>query len=460
MSSTRFPVVKVKVVLSDLGPFERERMISNQQSLLTPAAPQRSPSGTDKSTTKMKRKFNEHREPGLGRSMSKVPLDGLLIPDSTLPPPEKKIRIDSVPTVQPTRNRTDKSTTKMKRKFDEHREPGLGRSMSKVPLDGPPPPEKKIRIDSVPTVQPTRNRKGHQEENKEARRRGRSMSKEPPPNKKDSVPNVQPTRKRKGHPENMSPEPKRYQPSISITARTGNVRLTLLGPLLMAAVRDNDINTVHRVLSFGTDPNYKHRKCDGQTAMHIVTSKEMVKLLISAGADINSRDYKGRTPLHMAIKAFWYPVTKVLLAQGNIDIGATTYSQQWTPLHYAAEYSTTCVIDILERERELREMGAEMLSKRQDCFGSTPLHIFVRSLARDTFSYEQCVTELQNKSKEISMKSSGDMFFEGLCFQDSLGCAPMDYVFDKEDRHVNGWERKSMTALFDERYEVLRYVVL
>ena len=55
-------------------------------------------------------------------------------------------------------------------------------------------------------------------------------------------------------------------------------------------------------LQHGADPNA--RRADGQTALHLVAARgvgrETIRALVEAGAEINARDDRGRTPLDLA----------------------------------------------------------------------------------------------------------------------------------------------------------------
>lgn len=93
----------------------------------------------------------------------------------------------------------------------------------------------------------------------------------------------------------------------------------------------------------------------------------MIKLLLDRGAEVDTRDHLGRTPLHLG-PWFGPDVVKSLLENGaNISARDKDGS---TPLHTAVRYSK----DVTEA---LLKKGADVDAK--DNNGSTPLHIAAES---------------------------------------------------------------------------------
>jgi cytohesin len=112
------------------------------------------------------------------------------------------------------------------------------------------------------------------------------------------------------------------------------------------------------MISKGADVKFKYEK-NGITALHMAASicnKELVDLLISKGADVNSKDNTGTTPLHYALgcspkggldslKEGWKEVAELLLAKGA-DINAQGY-YWWTPLHFAVKNNSKEAVELL-----------------------------------------------------------------------------------------------------------------
>ena len=78
---------------------------------------------------------------------------------------------------------------------------------------------------------------------------------------------------------------------------------------LYEAAESGDIEAVKQHLAAGTDVNAKFANgttLDGLTPLHLADTKEIVELLIAAGADVNaiivSGRYKGKTSLDSAIR--------------------------------------------------------------------------------------------------------------------------------------------------------------
>ncbi|HAZ14595.1 MAG: hypothetical protein A2X86_00825 [Bdellovibrionales bacterium GWA2_49_15] len=77
------------------------------------------------------------------------------------------------------------------------------------------------------------------------------------------------------------------------------------------------VDLVEKLLILGADPN--RRALSGQTALHYAVasgSKEILTLLIGAGANINVRDNNHQDPLFTAIKKCDYAMADILISHG------------------------------------------------------------------------------------------------------------------------------------------------
>ena len=91
-----------------------------------------------------------------------------------------------------------------------------------------------------------------------------------------------------------------------------------------------------------------------------------VARLLDAGADVNERDAKGATALHVAAFAENRTILAQLIAAGA-DVNAAATGTSWTPLHMAGAVGNSAIA------KALIEAGAAVDAAGRD--GSTPLHM-------------------------------------------------------------------------------------
>jgi len=98
---------------------------------------------------------------------------------------------------------------------------------------------------------------------------------------------------------------------------------------LSLSPRGLQVKDVQQYLDNGGDPNQRTK--DQQTLLHIAADNsdlEIVKLLIAHGAEVNTKGFRGYTPLHLAVDADCdtsarddrrltdLPVTRILIESG------------------------------------------------------------------------------------------------------------------------------------------------
>lgn len=85
--------------------------------------------------------------------------------------------------------------------------------------------------------------------------------------------------------------------------------------LLHRATRENNQTVVSELLKCRYR-NFDAKNQDGQTVVHlacIYSTEEILKLLIKVGANVNSRDTSGNTPLHVSKNTFLCPILFILI---------------------------------------------------------------------------------------------------------------------------------------------------
>ena len=104
-----------------------------------------------------------------------------------------------------------------------------------------------------------------------------------------------------------------------------------LKKMMMEGIKQNDLKKVAWALNLGLDINAL--LWGGFTPLHWAKNIALVELLISAGADVNVKDYKGDTPLHRAVWMDNIELAKLLIASGTDVNAKDNYGE--TPLHLA-----------------------------------------------------------------------------------------------------------------------------
>ena len=137
-------------------------------------------------------------------------------------------------------------------------------------------------------------------------------------------------------------------------------------PVIMwKAARSGDFKRIQSLISNGADVNSKNG--DGFTPLHVAAVRNrraVVKLLIDHGADVNTKAEDGRTLLHHVAREGHVNIVKLLLDSGS-DLSAKDNAKR-TPLNCALRWRKYDVAELLVTG------GADVNTK--DGTGITPLH--------------------------------------------------------------------------------------
>ncbi len=137
-------------------------------------------------------------------------------------------------------------------------------------------------------------------------------------------------------------------------------------PLGLAAELEN-ANLVKTLLSKGANVNVKSE--NGSTPLHSGAgsgSVRVVDLLLTKGAEVNAKDQWDRTPLHEAARRSSNPVIVEMLLTKGANVNARDQRGQ-TPLHYATDRRSVAVVELLLAR------GADVNAKNNK--GQTPLQM-------------------------------------------------------------------------------------
>jgi len=134
-------------------------------------------------------------------------------------------------------------------------------------------------------------------------------------------------------------------------------------PLFVAAARQ-DLDVLRMLVEAGADVDERDEQ-KGATVLHWTAYHGLeaaCRLLLNAGAAVDSREMCGQTPLHWAARKGRDDVIRTLLAFGA-DLDAEDTGRR-TPLQYAIEQRCRSTVALLAG------LGADL--DHHDMFGSTP----------------------------------------------------------------------------------------
>lgn len=184
-------------------------------------------------------------------------------------------------------------------------------------------------------------------------------------------------------------------------------------PIDLSYFRSNNSMNKFLLSSGSENVEHNHRNKHGDTKLHIAIKRyqlDNVKYLLDMGADINTKDGNGKTPLHIASSQMTNTdrYERESLVKFLLDRGADTNSRDdngKTPLYYSSNYdlktyynfrndptsrSRTVIpdcngLDVLDAMKLLVERGADI--NPIDNEGRTPLHYIVRNVCGDVITF-------------------------------------------------------------------------
>ncbi len=139
-------------------------------------------------------------------------------------------------------------------------------------------------------------------------------------------------------------------------------------PSILIATGRQYLEMTKLLLDSGADPNTRH-PLNNNTSLHSAAAAgnvELIKLFLSAGADVSLKNNQGKSALRIATDCGQINAFDSLLNPKNIDINETDTEFGMTLLHAAAICGSTGIIQLLIRR------GANVSAK--DYAGNTPLY--------------------------------------------------------------------------------------
>jgi ankyrin repeat protein len=124
---------------------------------------------------------------------------------------------------------------------------------------------------------------------------------------------------------------------------------------IFSAISNNSLPSIKKLLNTGTDINiraktgYTDMICSGSTPLHVASRSrvniEVLTYLLEQGANMEARNERGHTPLHIAVKYGTIEHVNVLLRAGaKMNVHD---SQGKTPLHFASHKGDIASLEAL-----------------------------------------------------------------------------------------------------------------
>ncbi|CAG2118074.1 unnamed protein product, partial [Medioppia subpectinata] len=124
--------------------------------------------------------------------------------------------------------------------------------------------------------------------------------------------------------------------------------------LLHRAVTHGDHRLVTEILSSGDKQNLEVKDSRGRTALHLAIDldetsihRQIVEHLITAGANVNCKDFESITPLQLCAKLNKPIFAKLLLMDGKATTYDRSIGQNWVALHFGAHFGNVSVVSVL-----------------------------------------------------------------------------------------------------------------
>lgn len=193
-------------------------------------------------------------------------------------------------------------------------------------------------------------------------------------------------------------------------------------PLHLAA-RAGSKRNLKILLKKGADVNSRNN--NGWTPLHFLAKSteavDQVEYLVVQGADVNAKDNMLVTPLGFAVSSKNYKVSQLLLDSGA-DVDAKDHKGQ-TYLHILAVEKTNpskLIVELVDR-------GADVNAR--DALGNTPLHLAIMAYNRETFEL------FLNLGADVNAKNDDDRTPLHCLFSYLEFLVPMDETQETEDKN-------------------------
>lgn len=182
-------------------------------------------------------------------------------------------------------------------------------------------------------------------------------------------------------------------------------------PLHKACIKDHDELVVFLL---GHGANVDARDNRSRTPLHMAcySCHAVAQALIEAGADVNAKDIRVRTPLHDAIEAGRTDILQLLLDHGS-DMEVRD-KHGYAPIHYACKFGNATTVQFL------LEKGAD--ANAQSKHKHTPLHVACHN------GHTETVRLLLDHGADPNARSKGGT-------RNKVGTTPLDLALNLETDH-------------------------